>query len=307
MLSKKIRKIYKKNNKSRFINKNKMRGGITLKKGKYGFFCNYKFFEKYQINSKLREYKIKEEEKEINSSNNEFSKNDNLVTLAYKLQDKANNVSLSDYSYTNAPSVSQLNKELSLCGYRLENNTNTAKLILSSSQEAHEGDPASAIGMTFRNASKYSSAIVIVPFLVLTGANFKLNLKDDESTLKRTENQNKLNAEIIFDQNINLDDDEQIQKVFSDINKHEHLKFLKINCCVVIDINPIFSNKFIKIVNSNIKLSNEQEVDSSEIDIKKPEKSMIEIIASNTSRSSAKSNSFSKPGYAKGRSTFRRK
>jgi hypothetical protein len=305
MLSKKIRKIYKKNNKSRFINK--MRGGITLKNGKYGFFCNYKFFEKYQINQKLDTLKIREEEKKNISSLNELSENDNSLTTMYKLQSKLKNVSLPDYSYTNAPSVSQLNKELSLCGYRLENNTKTAKLILSSSQEAHEGDPASAIGMTFSNASKYSSAIVIAPLLFLTGANFKLNLKDDQSTANRTENQKELNAEIIFDQTINLDDDEQIQKVFSDINKHEHLKFLKINCCVVIDINPILSNKFIKMVKSNITLSNQEEADSSEIDIKKTEKSMIEIIPSKTSHGSTKSNSFSKPGYAKGRSTYRRK
>ena len=67
------------------------------------------------------------------------------------------------------------------------------------------------------------------------------------------------------------------------------------------------SNKFIKMVKSNITLSNEEEADSSEIDIKKTEKSMIEIIPSKTSHGSTKSNSFSKPGYAKGRSTYRRK
>lgn len=306
MLSKRIRKIYNKNNKSRFINKNKMHGGITLKKGKFAFFCNYKFFEKYKINQKLDNSVVKEEEKKENSSFNELSKNDNPLITLYKLQGKLQNVNLPDYSYLNAPSVGQLNKELSLCGYRLENNTNTAKLILSSSQEAHEGDPASAIGMTFRNVSKYGSAVVITPLLFLSGLKVKLN-SIEQSSIERTENQKELNAEIIFDKNINLDDDEQIQKVFVDINNHEHLKFLKINCCVVIDINPIFSNKFIKIVKSNIKLSNEDEVDSPEIDIKKTEKPIIEIIPSKISHGSTKSNSFSKPGYAKGRSTFRRK
>jgi hypothetical protein len=303
MLSKKIRKIYKKNNKSRFINKNKMHGGITLKKGKYAFFCNKKFFEKYKINSKLDTLKFKEVEKKENASLNELSENDNSFITINKLQGKLANVSLPDYSYTNAPSVSELNKELSLCGYRLENNTNTAKLILSSSQEAHEGDPASTVGMIFRNASAISTVIVIAPVLLTAGIGFKLNLKDG---IDRTENQNKLNAEIIFEQSVNLDDDEQIQKVFVEINKHEHLKFLKINCCVVIDIHPILSNKFIKVVNSNIRLSDENEKDADEIEIKK-EKSIIEFGSSNGSNRSSKATSFSKPGYAKGRSTFRRK
>lgn len=302
MLSKKVRKIYKKkNNKSRFINKNKMHGGITLKKGKYAFFCNKKFFEKYKINSKSPI------NSPINSSDDYSIKreNDNLpLPESYiTLQNKLKNMKLPDFSYNDAPSISQLNKELSLCGYRLENNTNAAKLILSSSQESHEGDPASTIGMTFRNASAISTAIVIAPVLFTAGIGFKLNLKDG---IDRTENQNKLNAEIILDQNVNLEDDEQIQKVFADINKHEHLNFLKINCCVVIDINPILSNKFIKIINSNIALSDEKEKDAPEIDIKQ-QKSIIEFGTSNSRNTSSKSNSFSKPGYHIGQSSYKRK
>lgn len=304
MLSKKIRKIYKKkNNKSRLINKNKMRGGITLKKGKYAFFCNKKFFEKYKINSKLDTLKIKEREEKDNSLKNELSENDNSFITINKLREKAKNAILTDYSDTNAPSISQLNKELSLCGYRLENNTNTAKLILSSSQEAHEGDPASTVGMIFRNASAISTVIVIAPVLLTAGIGFKLNLKD---SIDRTENQNKLNAEIIFEQNVNLDDDEQIQNVFVEINKQDHLKFLKINCCVVIDINPILSNKFIKVVNSNIKLSDENEKDADEIAIKE-ETSIIDFGTSNSSNRTRKSTSLSKPGYHIGQSSYKRK
>ena len=280
-----------------------MHGGITLKKGKYAFFCNKKFFEKYKINSELDTLKIKEREKKDNSSINELSENDNPLIIMYKLQGKLKNIELPDFSYNDAPSISQLNKELSLCGYRLENNTNSAKLILSSSQESHEGDPVSTIGMTFRNASAISTVIVIAPVLLTAGIGFKLNLKDG---IDRTENQNKLNAEIILEQDVNLEDDEQIQKVFVEINKHDHLKFLKINCCVVIDINPILSNKFIKIVNSNIRLSDENEKDADEIAIKK-EKSIIDFGTSNSRNTSSKSNSFSKPGYHIGQSSYKRK
>ena len=74
----------------------------------------------------------------------------------------------------------------------------------------------------------------------------------------------------------------------------------------IISRTVIIYNKFIKIIKSNIALSDEKEKDAPEIDIKE-QKSIIEFGSSNSRNTSSKSNSFSKPGYHIGQSSYKRK
>jgi hypothetical protein len=157
-----------------------------------------------------------------------------------------NNKLFSNYKPDNdAPSISKINSELSLKGYRLENNTNVAKLLISRERSINEMeiDPKFSIGMIL-------GGIAILPVLVVASTGFMMA---DAAGLvkkinKRDDNQKKLNAEIILKKPINLDNDNEIQDVLSIFDKNDLLKFLNINCCVVIDVNNVFSNKYIKVV-----------------------------------------------------------
>lgn len=122
-----------KNRKSR-RSRNKLNGGITFKTGKYGFFCNKETYNK-------------------------------LFGNVVKGED--------------APSINKLNSELSLKGYRLENNSGVAKLIISNGERALNA--ANLIGNTI-------GYTLVSPFLigiVLIGVG--LSFTDKEKALRKKE------------------------------------------------------------------------------------------------------------------------
>jgi len=92
--------------------------------------------------------------------------------------------------------------------------------------------------------------IIILPVLILATTAYQVaNLSGAiNSTKKRNESEKGLEAEIILPKSINLDKDEEIKIALSTLQSMKNLDFLKINCCVVIDVNNVFPNKYIKVV-----------------------------------------------------------
>jgi hypothetical protein len=239
-MTSKRRKLLTKNRKSR-RSQNKLKGGITFKTGKYGFFCNKETYNK-------------------------------LFGNVVKGED--------------APSINKLNSQLSLKGYRLENNSGVAKLIISNGERALNA--ANLIGNTI-------GYTLVSPFLigiVLLGVG--LSFTDKEKALRkkqeiaaRTTSSYKhgqldrildkgLNAEIGYykglkpppkdvPQNqesktevpptlvsVNLDNDTEIKEFIDVFISLTHLQKLKIDCCVVINVNRFSANTYDRIVDKNL-------------------------------------------------------
>jgi hypothetical protein len=222
-----------KNRKSR-RSQNKLNGGITFKSGKYGFFCN----------------------KETYNS---------LFGNVVKGQD--------------APSINKLNSQLSLKGYRLENNSGVAKLIISNGERALNA--AKLIG----NTIGYTLVSPILIGFVVIGV--VLYFTDEEKALRKKEQINArttssykydqldrildkgLNAEIGYykglkPQNqelktddlptlvsVNLNNDTEIKEFIDVFISLTHLQKLKIDCCVIINVNPLSANTYDRIVDKN--------------------------------------------------------
>jgi len=255
-----------KNRKSR-RSQNKLKGGITFKSGKYGFFCNRETYN-------------------------------SLFGIVVKGQD--------------APSINKLNSQLSLKGYRLENNSGVAKLIISNGERAV--DAAKYIGITigYTLVSPILS-LVVVPGVAWYFSDDQIKERKEEEINDRTTSGYKhskvdeildkgLNAEIGYykglkpkpqvssiwpppndvPQNsqpttnvpptlvsVNLDNDTVIKEFIDVFISLTHLQKLKIDCCVVININPFSANTYERIVDKNpipsVELSN---IEASALELK---------------------------------------
>ena len=238
MLSSKRKCLLTKKLKSKrsFKKKNILNGGITFKSGKYGFFCN----------------------KETYSS---------LFGNIVNGQD--------------APSINKLNSQLSLKGYRLENNSGVAKLIISNSERAI--DAFKLIGKNIGNIIISPLLIgFVIPLLAWYYSDEKIEERKQEEIKARTTDNylysdfdklldKGLNAQIGYykSQNsqltnddlvsINLENDKEIQEFIDVFISLKHLEKLKIDCCVVINVNSFKTNTYDRIVyknpNSTVMLS----------------------------------------------------
>jgi len=228
ILSKRKSILTKKQKSKRSFKKNNLNGGITFKSGKYGFFCN----------------------KETYNS---------LFGNVVKGQ--------------NAPSINKLNSQLSLKAYRLENNSGVAKLVISNNERAI--DAVKLIGVNIGNIIISPFLIgFVIPGLVSYYSDEKIQERKQEKIKSRTTDtyvynefdkllDKGLNAEIGYykSQNsqltnqdlvsINLENDKEIEEFIDVFISLKHLEKLKIDCCVIINVNPLKTNTYDRIVNKN--------------------------------------------------------
>ena len=217
--------IYKKKYlkyKNKYINeKNKLYGGLTLKNGLYAFFCN-----------------------------ENYAKTQGIICEPNK----------------DAPSIYDINKKLSLNGYRLENNSKEIKLIiaadyLKSAASAAKDfivDPLVFVGKVVGEIAIISLKIAFSPILIL-GNVMSGGGEDIQSGGNKS-----LPAIIPFTESWDLGNkkdlkEEKIKKLLifmsgeKDVNNKDDIRPYilnnnnRIDCCIIIEVNRLLKNKYIKI------------------------------------------------------------
>ena len=184
-----------------------------------------------------------------------------------------------------APSINKLNSQLSLKGYRLENNSGVAKLIISNGERALNA--AKLIGNTIGyTIVSPLLLLIVVPGVAWYFSDETIKERKEKEIVARTTSSYKhgqldrildkgLNAEIGYykglkpepqdvPQNtqpttdvpptlvsINLDNDTEIKEFIDVFISLTHLQKLKIDCCVVINVKPFDTNIYERIVDKN--------------------------------------------------------
>jgi hypothetical protein len=204
--------IYKKKYlkyKNKYINeKNKLYGGLTFKNGLYAFFCDEAYAKSQGINY--------EENKD-------------------------------------APSIFDLNNKLSLNGYRVENNSKELSLIISKMLSIQNGFSEITDSLNFVGKVLINSIIVAPVVLVYnTSLDYsevkKFIMANGKEDIKQKNNN--LPAKITLDSQLQLDSQltvEYLKKINIIIN-YIKKKFIDINCCIIIEVNPVKKNKYKKII-----------------------------------------------------------